>query len=91
MVVEKLSLENLESLYLKLFDYEGVFEETLAKYTTSSELERIGTLDLGSTFELVYDIVMKDNTQTKELIDELRCLNGNLTVSVYLNPRKSEK
>jgi len=87
----KIVTRKLRVLIPETLDYEGVFEETLAKYTTSSELERIGTLDLGSTFELVYDIVMKDNTQTKELIDELRCLNGNLTVSVYLNPRKSEK
>lgn len=87
----KIVTRKLRVLIPETLDYEGVFEETLAKYTTSSELERIGTLDLGSTFELVYDIVMKDNTQTKELIDELRCLNCNLTVSVYLNPRKSEK
>ena len=87
----KIVTRKLRVLIPETLDYEGVFEETLSKYTTSSELERIGTLDLGSTFELVYDIVMKDNTQTKELIDELRCLNGNLTVSVYLNPRKSEK
>ena len=32
-------------------------------------------------FELQYQIVLKDPKQEKELIDALRCRNGNLTIT----------
>jgi len=37
---------------------------------------------MGSLFRLTYQIVMKDPTQERALIDQLRCRNGNLEVSI---------
>ena len=71
-------------------NYDGIFDEILGKYTQSCELVRIGTLDLGSVYELNYDVTLKADTDSKKFIDEIRTRNGNLTVALYLQARKGE-
>ncbi len=61
-------------------DYENVFEDILKEYTGSCSLSKVRTVDFGSLFELAYDITLKENINTKEMIDKLRCCNGNLRV-----------
>ena len=63
-------------------DYTGVFDDIFAKYTTVCELERVKTTNMGSMFRLTYNIALKDPKREKEMIDELRCRNGNLEISV---------
>lgn len=63
-------------------DYTGVFEDLLSEYTSSHELEQVKTVDMGSLFRLTYHIVLKNGEAEKELIDQLRCRNGNLEISV---------
>ncbi len=63
-------------------DYTGVFETILSEYTISYELIRVKTTNMGSLFRLTYNVVLKDLTKEKELIDELRCRNGNLEITV---------
>lgn len=63
-------------------DYTGVFDEVLAEYTKSHELEQVKTANMGSLFRLTYNIVLKNSEDEKELIDKLRCRNGNLEISV---------
>lgn len=63
-------------------DYTGVFESVLADYTTSCELVRVKTTNMGSMFRLTYNLTLKDTTREKEMIDKLRCRNGNLEITV---------
>ena len=63
-------------------DYTHVFEEVLAGYTTRYELVRVKTTNMGSLFRLSYDIILKDPAREKEMIDQLRCRNGNLEISI---------
>ena len=63
-------------------DYTGVFDEILEKYTTSHELMQVKTTNMGSLFKLTYHLVLKSAEEEKELIDKLRCRNGNLEISV---------
>ncbi len=63
-------------------NYTEVFDEILDKYTSSHELIRVKTTNLGSMFRLTYDIVITDPAKEKEMIDELRCRNGNLEISL---------
>ena len=65
-------------------DYENAFLDIFEKYTNSYKLERIKTTDLGSLFELVYNVSMKENGTDKAFIDELRCRNGNLNIILSL-------
>ncbi len=61
-------------------DYTGIFDDLFAAYTREAKLERVKTVNLGSMYELKYKIRLRDVKQEKQLIDELRCRNGNLTI-----------
>ena len=63
-------------------DYTGVFDDIFAEYTRSCVLTSVKTTNLGSLFRLTYDITLKDAAREKEMIDKLRCRNGNLEISV---------
>ena len=63
-------------------DYTGVFDAILSTYASSYELVRVKTTDMGSMFRLTYQLTLRDPDREKEMIDQLRCRNGNLEVSV---------
>ncbi len=63
-------------------DYTGAFDEVLDKYTSSHELVQVKTTNMGSLFRLTYNLVLNSNEAEKEMIDKLRCRNGNLEISV---------
>ncbi len=63
-------------------DYTGVFDDIFAEYTSSCELMNVKTTNMGSMFRLTYDIVLKDPAKEYELINKLRCRNGNLEINV---------
>ena len=63
-------------------DYTGVFEDVFREYTSSCELVQVKTVNMGSMFRLTYDVVLKDPAREKELIDRIRCRNGNLEINV---------
>lgn len=61
-------------------NYQNAFDEILKKYTKKYTLTRIKTTDLGSLFELCYNVTMRNDENEREFIDELRCRNGNLNI-----------
>ena len=63
-------------------DYSNVFEDIFVIYATSYELIRVKTTNMGSMFRLTYNLTLKDATKEKEMIDQLRCRNGNLEITV---------
>lgn len=63
-------------------DYSNVFDDLFEKYTKTNELEKVKTTNMGSLFELTYNIVTRENMNEKEFIDELRCRNGNLNITL---------
>lgn len=63
-------------------DYSQVFEDIFDKYTASCELARVKTTNMGSLFRLTYHITLKKDCSEKEMIDAIRCRNGNLEISV---------
>lgn len=63
-------------------DYPDVFEPILVQYSTSHELIQVRTTNLGSLFRLTYNLTLKEPGNEKELIDKLRCRNGNLEISI---------
>lgn len=62
-------------------DYTEVFNDLFETYMSHVSLEKVKTSNLGTMYELTYSIRMKDWSKEKELIDSIRCRNGNLTVS----------
>lgn len=63
-------------------DYTGVFDGILKQYARSWELVSVRTTNMGSMFRLTYDLTMRDAAMEKDLIDALRCRNGNLEISL---------
>lgn len=63
-------------------DYTGVFEGILTDYAASYELVRVKTTNMGSMFHLTYNLTLRDPGKEKEMIDKLRCRNGNLEITV---------
>jgi len=63
-------------------DYSGIFDDIFAEHTTSCELMRVKTTNMGSMFKLTYNITLRDASREKEMIDKIRCRNGNLEISV---------
>lgn len=63
-------------------DYTTVFDEILEKYTSNWQLEQVRTTNLGSMFDIYYTVVLKDNKEEKKFLDELRCRNGNLSITL---------
>ena len=46
-------------------DYTGVFDDLFQKYTSKAKLDRVKTTNMGSMYELTYNIRMKDPLQEK--------------------------
>ena len=63
-------------------DYQGVFEPVLSKYTTYHKLRRVKTTNFGTLFELIYSVDVHDDIDQKKFVDELRALNGNMTINL---------
>ena len=61
-------------------DYEGLFDDLFQQYTLSHELVRVRTINMGTLYELCYEVRLKDAGISKAFLDEIRCRNGNLTV-----------
>ena len=63
-------------------DYSGVFDDIFTEFTRSHDLIRVKTTNMGSMFKLTYNVELADATREKEMIDKLRCRNGNLEIAV---------
>ena len=63
-------------------DYTGVFDDIMQEYTASNELVAVKTTNMGSMFRLTYHVTLRDPAREKEMIDKLRCRNGNLEIAV---------
>ena len=61
-------------------DYTEIFDDIFQNYTRKCNLQRVKTTNLGSMYELDYHITLKDPKKEKEMIDAIRCRNGNLTI-----------
>lgn len=61
-------------------EYEGLFDDLFQQYTRDHELIRVKTTNMGTLFELTYNIQLKDSSSSKKFIDDLRCRNGNLNI-----------
>lgn len=62
-------------------DYDGLFDDLLERYTASHSLERVKTSNMGTLYELVYKITLRNEHETKEFMDALRTRNGNLNIA----------
>lgn len=63
-------------------DYSSIFDDIFSEYTSAYDLSRVKTTNMGSMFRLTYNVTLRNPAQEKEMIDKLRCRNGNLEITV---------
>ena len=63
-------------------EFDGMFEDVLGRYTSTHELTEVRTTNMGSLYQLEYSVRLSGPGLEKRMIDEIRCLNGNLKVSL---------
>jgi hypothetical protein len=80
--VQKKTHAKLKIIIPENLNYAHVFDEVFVKYTDQSHLSRVKTTDFGTMFELTYLIKLKANIDQKQMIDELRVRNGNLSITL---------
>ena len=61
-------------------DYTDIFKDEFDKYTKNVEIVKVKTVNMGSLFEVTYNILLNKNINEKEFLDELRIKNGNLKI-----------
>ncbi len=61
-------------------DYDDVFAEIFKKYTSSAKLVETKTMNMGSLYNLTYDIKLRHGIKEKEFLDEIRVKNCNLKI-----------
>lgn len=61
-------------------NYTNVFDEVFEEYLSKAELKKVKTTNMGTMFELTYNVMVKKGADEKEFIDALRVRNGNLNV-----------
>lgn len=83
------SLERNQLLKITIpedMDYDGIFDGIFEKYLNKCELANIKTSNMGTLFVLEYQVQLKDKSETKKMIDEIRTKNGNLNVVLQIDP-----
>lgn len=66
-------------------NYQNLFDDILEKYTINWDINKVKTSDFGAIFVIEYDITSKPGIDQKAFVDELRCRNGNLNISLITN------
>lgn len=64
------------------FEYEGAFDGVLSRFASEHELVSVETTNMGSLYQLEYRVRLLRDGEQKKLLDEMRCHNGNLKVSL---------
>lgn len=65
-------------------NYSEAFTDIFAEYTDSAELQLVKTTNMGSLYRLSYQLRLKNPGREKEMLDALRCRNGNLEISISM-------
>jgi hypothetical protein len=87
--------DNNEKYELKIvvpesMNFEEVFNGILDNYFDTKELIKVKSSNMGSLFELTYEVCPKNNINKKEMLDEIRLHNDNLTVAYYKSDKEEQ-
>ena len=65
-------------------DYSDLFTDLFEAHASFYQLVQVKTVNMGSLFSLQYRVRLKDPKTEKQLLDAMRCRNGNLEISCGL-------
>lgn len=73
-------IKQLKVVIPENLNYTNVFDEVFEEYVSNAELRKVKTTNMGTMFELTYNVAVKKGADEKAFIDALRVRNGNLNV-----------
>ena len=65
-------------------NYAHSFDDVFEKYTKTYKLQNVKTTNMGSLYKLSYNIELRSEDDIQDFINDLRCRNGNLEISVMI-------
>ncbi len=72
-------------------DFNGIFDDLFDEYTTKHRMIKVKTANMGSLFEVHYQVALKSDENLKAFMDAIRCRNGNLPVICNFVPEDKEE
>ncbi len=96
IILARLPLRSERELELRItipetLNFSEAFEDLFSQYTKRHELASVKTSNMGSLYKLLYKIELKDGGTSKEFIDQLRCRNGNLEITLANTSERNEE
>ena len=64
------------------YDYTDLFDDVFRKYGIRASIEKIKTTNMGSLIDVTYRITMPGETVSKEMLNDLRARNANLSIII---------
>lgn len=87
---KKSGYKTLKIMVPENMSYKNAFDDLFEEYSKEVDLVKVRTTNMGSLFELTYNIIMKKDADEKKFIDELRCRNGNLNILLGIDENAKE-
>jgi len=72
-------------------NYAHAFDDIFAEFAPGARLVSAKTTNMGSLYRLRYTLRMKDPEREKEMMDALRCRNGNLEIQLGIAAQHTEE
>lgn len=96
IILARLPMRSERELELRItipetLNFSEAFEDLFSQYTKRHELASVKTSNMGSLYKLLYKIELKDGGTSKEFIDQLRCRNGNLEITLADTSERNEE
>lgn len=96
LIIAKIPNRSERELELRItipetLNFSDAFDDIFALYTKNHKLASVKTTHMGSLYKLIYKIELKDANSAKDFIDQLRCRNGNLEISITDSIEGSEE
>ena len=85
LALSHIPIQSERSLDLRItipedLNYTDMYEDIFREYTSYHKLKNVKTSNMGSLYRLTYNLRLKRAENEKELIDAMRCRNGNLEI-----------
>ena len=96
IILARLPMRSEKELELRItipetLNFSEAFEDLFSQYTKKHELVSVKTSNMGSLYKLLYKIELTDGGTSKEFIDQLRCRNGNLEITLADTSERNEE
>ena len=82
-------LRQLKIVIPEDLNYKGVFDDLFETFTTEVSLTLVRTVNMGTLYELTYIVTLKKDIDEKDFIDQIRCRNGNLNITLGIVPDRN--